>query len=161
MPLAIRESTLRRSARCRRSGLMFRPLAAAGQAWQAPSARLEGRGFHGPARLDELTPGATLAELTEWEKTVTAGDVAKIDELLQKEGGRIGADMNKWGLISKWSNAGLLKMYQDDLLLSLRSQIDALKKAEEAAKAAKNAPAAGEAPPAEAPAAPAPTPAKQ
>ncbi|MBI5488571.1 MAG: hypothetical protein HY905_14655 [Deltaproteobacteria bacterium] len=99
--------------------------------------------------------GATLPELTEWEKTVSGGDVAKIDELLQKEGGRIGADMNKWGLISKWNNGGLLKLYQDDLLLSLRSQIDALKKAEEAAKAAKNAPAAGEAPPAEAPAAPA------
>ena len=98
--------------------------------------------------------GATLEELTEWEKTVSSGDVAKIDELLKKEGGRLGADMNRWGLISRWSDAGLLKMYQDDLLLSLRSQIDALKKAEEAAKAAVAAPAPSEAPAAPAPAQP-------
>jgi hypothetical protein len=98
--------------------------------------------------------GATLEELTEWEKTVSGGDVAKIDELLKKEGGRIGADMNRWGLISKWSDAALLKMYQDDLLLSLRSQIDVLKKAEDAVKAAAAAPAPSEAPAAPAPAQP-------
>lgn len=86
----------------------------------------------------------TLQELEEWEKIVSSKDVAKIDELLGKEGSRIGADMARWALVSKWQNDVLMDLYQRDLLATLKGQIEALKKAE-AEKALAAAAAAGDA----------------
>ena len=100
----------------------------------------------------------TLAELETWEKTVGSKDVAKIGELLTKEGNRIGADMSKWALVSKWQNDVLMDLYQSDLLINLKGQLDALKKQLEAEKA-KAAGAAGGGGESKAPA-PAPAPSK-
>lgn len=99
----------------------------------------------------------TLPELEAWEKTVSAKDVTKISELLTKEGNRMGADLSKWALISRWKNDVLFDLYQSDLLINLKGQIDSLKKQLEAEKA--KAAGGGET---KAPApAPAPAPAKQ
>lgn len=77
----------------------------------------------------------TLPELEAWQKTVSSKDVAKIDELLAKEGNRIGADLSKWALVSKWQSDVLMDLYQGDLLINLNGQIEALKKQIEAQKA--------------------------
>ncbi|NMC68944.1 MAG: hypothetical protein GYA57_02615 [Myxococcales bacterium] len=85
----------------------------------------------------------TLQELEAWEKTIASKDVAKIDELLAKEGSRIGADLSKWALVSKWQNDVLMDLYQSDLLINIKGQLEALKKQIEAEKAKAAAAAAG------------------
>jgi hypothetical protein len=108
-----------------------------------------------------ISNAPTLPELEAWEKTVVTKDLTKIDELLKKEGNRIGADLAKWTLVAEWKNDVLMDLYQSDLLINLRSQIDSLKKMIEAEKAKaaggdqKETPAATPAP------APAPAPTKQ
>lgn len=72
----------------------------------------------------------TLQELEQWEKIISSKDAAKINELLHKEGARIGADMSKWALVSGWQNETLMELYQQDLLYAVRGQIEALRKAE-------------------------------
>jgi hypothetical protein len=79
--------------------------------------------------------GPTLEELQVMEKTATAGEPTKINEMLQKDGGRIGADMSKWGLVSKWNNPVLFDLFKEDLLFNLRGQIKALQAQLEAMKA--------------------------
>jgi len=86
----------------------------------------------------------TLQELEAWEKTVASKDAAKIDELLAKEGNRIGADLSKWALVSRWKNDVLMDLYQSDLLINLRGQIETLKKQIEAEKAKAAAAGGGE-----------------
>ena len=79
--------------------------------------------------------GPTLPELQAMEKTAAAGDPAKMDEMLQKEGGRIGADMSKWTLVAKWNNPVLFDLFKEDLLFNLRGQIKSLEAQLEAMKA--------------------------
>ncbi len=100
--------------------------------------------------------GPTLEELQGWEKIVATGDPTKIDEMLQKQGERIGTDMSKWNLVNAWKSEVLFDLYRTDLLNNLKVQIDSLKKQLEADKLkAQQAAGGGAAKPAEAPAAPA------
>ena len=105
--------------------------------------------------------GPTLVELQAMEKIAAAGDPTKLGEMLQKDGGRIGADMAKWALVSKWNNPVLFDLYKEDLLFNLRGQIKALQAQLEAMKAKPAAPEAAPAPAAGGGETKAPAPAKQ
>jgi hypothetical protein len=76
--------------------------------------------------------GPTLPELQAWEKVVIAGDPTKLEEMLQKDGARIGTDMSKWELVYQWKSDVLFDLYRTDLANNLKVQIDSLKKQLEA-----------------------------
>jgi len=78
--------------------------------------------------------GPTLPELQAWEKVVVAGDPAKLDEMLHKDGERIGTDMSKWKLVYLWKSDVLFDLYRTDLANNLKVQIDSLKQQLEAEK---------------------------
>jgi hypothetical protein len=78
--------------------------------------------------------GPTLPELQAWEKVVTAGDPTKLNEMLQKDGERIGTDMAKWKLVYLWKSDVLFDLYRTDLANNLKVQIDSLKAQMEAEK---------------------------
>jgi hypothetical protein len=99
--------------------------------------------------------GPTLPELQAWEKVVTAADPTKMNEMLQKDGERIGTDMSKWQLVYQWKSDVLFDLYRTDLANNLKVQIDSLKAQMEAEKLkAQKAAAAAEGKTEAAPAAP-------
>jgi len=89
--------------------------------------------------------GPSMEELKGVETIIASGDPTKMSETIRDMGAKVGADAEKWKLVNRWQNKTMFELYQSDLLGNVRSQIDALRKAQEAMERAARAKAAQEA----------------